>query len=65
MTHLTYPNESAEYRKARNALLVEEIALRRQIEAVAAQRRALPLGGEVPEDYLIRTGEEAPDVEVV
>jgi predicted dithiol-disulfide oxidoreductase (DUF899 family) len=40
MTHLTYPNESAEYRKARNALLVEEIALRRQIEAVAAQRRA-------------------------
>jgi predicted dithiol-disulfide oxidoreductase (DUF899 family) len=52
MTHLTYPNESAEYRKARNALLVEEIALRRQIEAVAAQRRALPLGGEVPEDYL-------------
>jgi predicted dithiol-disulfide oxidoreductase (DUF899 family) len=52
MTHLAYPNESAEYRKARNALLSEEIALRRQIEAVAAQRRALPLGGEVPQDYI-------------
>jgi predicted dithiol-disulfide oxidoreductase (DUF899 family) len=52
MSHLTYPNESAEYRKARNTLLAEEMALRRQIEAVAAQRRALPPGGEVPEDYL-------------
>jgi predicted dithiol-disulfide oxidoreductase (DUF899 family) len=32
--------------------------LRRQIEAVAAQRRALPPGGEVPEDYLFeRIGE--------
>src|ERR1044071_2877034 len=52
MTNLTYPNESAEYREARNALLEAEISLRRQIEAVAAQRRALPPGGEVPEDYL-------------
>lgn len=52
MTHLTYPNESAEYREARNALLAEEMALRKHIEAVAAQRRALPPGGEVPEDYL-------------
>lgn len=58
MTHLTYPNESAEYRNARNALLLEEMALRRQIEAVAAQRRALPPGGEVPEDYAFeRIGE--------
>ena len=52
MDHLTYPNESAEYRKARNALLDEEMALRRQIEAVAARRRALPPGGEVPENYV-------------
>ena len=37
-----FPNESAEYRKARNALLVEEIELRRHISRVAAQRRALP-----------------------
>jgi predicted dithiol-disulfide oxidoreductase (DUF899 family) len=57
-THLTFPNESAEYRKARNALLAEEMALRRQIETVAAHRRALPLGGEVPENYLFeRLGE--------
>jgi predicted dithiol-disulfide oxidoreductase (DUF899 family) len=52
MTHLSYPNESAEYRRARNALLAEEIALRRQMEAVAERRRALPPGGEVPEDYV-------------
>jgi predicted dithiol-disulfide oxidoreductase (DUF899 family) len=53
ITHLTYPNESAEYRKARNALLAEEMALRKHIEAVAAQRRALPPDGEAPEDYLL------------
>ena len=52
MQHLHYPNESAEYRAARNALLNDEIALRAQIEAVAAKRRALPPGGNVPEDYV-------------
>jgi predicted dithiol-disulfide oxidoreductase (DUF899 family) len=58
MTHLTFPNESAEYRKARNALLANEIALRQHIESVAAQRRSLPPGGEVPEDYVFeRIGE--------
>ncbi len=46
-----FPNESDEYRKARTALLAEEIDLRRHIERVAAQRRALPPGGKVPEDY--------------
>ncbi|HZZ88090.1 MAG TPA: DUF899 family protein [Caulobacteraceae bacterium] len=45
------PNESAEYRAARMALLAEEIELRRHIERVAAQRRALPPGGEVTGDY--------------
>ena len=54
-----YPNESAEYRKARTALLAEEIELRRHIERVAEQRRALPPGGEVPEDYLFE-GENGP-----
>lgn len=54
-----YPNESAEYRKARTALLAEEIELRRHIERVAEQRRALPLGGEVPEDYQFE-GEDGP-----
>ena len=41
------PNESVEYRRARTALLAEEIELRRHIERVAAQRRALPPGGGV------------------
>ena len=45
------PNESVVYRTARNALLVEEIELRRHIEHVASQRRALPDGGEVPNDF--------------
>jgi predicted dithiol-disulfide oxidoreductase (DUF899 family) len=49
---MNWPNESEEYRSARDDLLQAEIALRRQEEAVAAQRRALPLGGEVPEDYV-------------
>jgi predicted dithiol-disulfide oxidoreductase (DUF899 family) len=46
-----YPNESAAYRAARNQLLIEEIELRRQVERVAAQRRELPPGGEVPQDF--------------
>jgi predicted dithiol-disulfide oxidoreductase (DUF899 family) len=41
----SFPNDSAEYRKARKALLAEEIELRRHAERVAAQRRALPAGG--------------------
>ena len=49
---MNWPNESAEYRSARDELLQAEIALRRQEEAVAAQRRALPPGGEVTEDYV-------------
>ena len=35
-----YPNESAEYRAARNALLAEEIEVRRHLERAAAQRRS-------------------------
>jgi len=46
-----FPNETAEYRAARNALLTEEIELRRHIERVAEQRRALPAGGEIAKDY--------------
>src|ERR1700726_574463 len=48
---LRFPGESDKYRRARDELLKAEIDLRRQIEAVAAQRRALPLGGVVPRDY--------------
>lgn len=46
-----FPNESQEYRQAREALLAEEIELRRHIERVAEQRRALPPGGKVARDY--------------
>src|SRR5277367_146532 len=48
---LRFPNESPEYRRTRNALLAEEIELRRHIERVAALRRALAPGGKIPEDY--------------
>jgi predicted dithiol-disulfide oxidoreductase (DUF899 family) len=46
-----YPNESAEYRAARNALLAEEIEVRRHVERVAEQRRALPPGGQLTKDF--------------
>src|SRR5713226_5802023 len=54
-----FPNESADYRAARRALLAEEIELRRHIERVAAQRRALPPGGDVQGDYRFQ-GEDGP-----
>jgi predicted dithiol-disulfide oxidoreductase (DUF899 family) len=55
---LGFPGESAEYREARDRLLEREIELRRAIEAVAAERRELPPGGAVPEDYVFQ-GERA------
>jgi predicted dithiol-disulfide oxidoreductase (DUF899 family) len=55
---IRFPDESEEYRRERNRLLEAETGLRRAIEAVASQRRALPLGGVVPNDYQF---EEASD----
>ena len=49
---MEFPNESAEYRKARELLLVKEIEERRAMEAVASARRALPKGGALKEDYI-------------
>jgi predicted dithiol-disulfide oxidoreductase (DUF899 family) len=49
---IQFPGESSEYRLARNRLLEAETKLRRAIERVAAQRRALPPGGTVPQDYI-------------
>jgi predicted dithiol-disulfide oxidoreductase (DUF899 family) len=49
---IRFPGESGEYRLARNRLLEAETELRRTIERVAAQRRALPPGGAVPDDYV-------------
>jgi predicted dithiol-disulfide oxidoreductase (DUF899 family) len=51
-----FPGEKPAYRAARDKLLKEEIKLRRQIEAVAAMRRKLPLGGPLKEDYVFDTG---------
>jgi predicted dithiol-disulfide oxidoreductase (DUF899 family) len=51
---IAFPEESKEYRVARDQLLAQEIELRRAMEAVAAARRALPPGGAIPEDYVFQ-----------
>ena len=56
---MQFPNESAGYRDARDRLVEQEIALRRQTEAVAASRRDLPLGGEIPTDYVFEGLDDA------
>ncbi len=56
MHEIRFPGESDEYRAARDELLRAEIELRRHTEEVAAQRRALPLGGAVPSDYVFEEG---------
>jgi predicted dithiol-disulfide oxidoreductase (DUF899 family) len=53
-----FPGEPDDYRQARDELLRAEMELRRQTEAVAARRRELPLGGEVPEDYAFEQWDE-------
>lgn len=52
MTTCRFPNESDEYRQAREELLREEAELRSYVERVASLRRKLPLGGGLKEDYL-------------
>jgi hypothetical protein len=47
-----FPGESESHRAARSELLEAETQLRRNVEAVAAKRRDLPLGGMVSEDYV-------------
>ncbi|MGH8158055.1 MAG: DUF899 family protein [Rhodanobacter sp.] len=56
---MRFPNESDDYRRSRDALLAEEIELRRHIERVAEQRRALPPGGKVTGNYHFQ-GEHGP-----
>ncbi len=51
MSELRYPNESPDYRKARDELLEEEKALVEKVKAVAEKRRRLPTGGRLKEDY--------------
>jgi predicted dithiol-disulfide oxidoreductase (DUF899 family) len=55
-----FPGESDEYRRERNRLLEAEVELRRAVERVAAQRRELPPGGVVPEDYVFERVGGAP-----
>ena len=50
-----FPGESSEYRRARNELLESEAELRGLNEKVAAQRRALPAGGLINEDYVFES----------
>lgn len=52
MSSITFPDETPEYRTARNALLAAEIELSDHVARVAALRKKLPLGGPVKEDYV-------------
>src|SRR5919112_378692 len=54
MSERRYPNESREYRDAREALLKEEQELVDKVKAVAKKRRELPPGGELKEDYIFQ-----------
>jgi len=53
-----FPGESKSYRAARDKLLNAEMELRRNIENVAALRRKLPPGAQVPQDYEFDEGPE-------
>ena len=46
-----FPGASAEYERARQALLAEEIEFRRHMTRVVAQRQALPPGPVIRKDY--------------
>src|ERR1700704_6478223 len=54
MSELRYPNESREYRDAREALLKDEQELVDKVKSVAEKRRKLPPGGQLKEDYVFQ-----------
>ena len=54
MSELRYPNESREYRDARDSLLKDEEELVKKVKALAEKRRQLPRGGELKEDYVFK-----------
>ncbi len=58
MAPVSYPNESPDYRAARVQLLEAEAGLRRELEKVAALRRALPEGGLVDDRYQFLSASE-------
>jgi len=51
MSELRHPNESREYRDARDSLLKDEQELIAKVKSVAEKRRTLPPGGKLKEDY--------------
>jgi predicted dithiol-disulfide oxidoreductase (DUF899 family) len=53
---MRFPSETRRYRAARNRLLEAERDLRKRVEQVAVLRRKLPLGGQIPEDYVFEEG---------
>ena len=54
MSELRYPNESREYRAARESLLKDEQELVDKVKSVAERRRNLPPGGQLKEDYVFK-----------
>src|SRR5215510_14514682 len=54
MSELEYPNETRDYREARDRLLEDEQELVDKVKEVAARRRALPPGGRLKEDYVLQ-----------
>ena len=54
MSDLRYPNESREYREARDSLLKDEQELIDKVKSVAERRRTLPLGGQLKENYVFQ-----------
>lgn len=63
-TNVHFPGESSEYRRARNELLEREAQLRQLNELVAAQRRALPPGGLIKEDYVFESAADGSKVKL-
>jgi predicted dithiol-disulfide oxidoreductase (DUF899 family) len=59
---IRFPRESEAYRQARQQLLDSEEQLRRMNEQVAAQRRALPLGGPLLQDYVFESASDGAEV---
>jgi predicted dithiol-disulfide oxidoreductase (DUF899 family) len=54
MSESKYPNESQEYREARESLLEEERELVEKVKSVAEKRRMLPPGGQLKEEYVLQ-----------
>jgi predicted dithiol-disulfide oxidoreductase (DUF899 family) len=59
---IQFPGESSDYRRARNQLLEAEDALRRKNEQVVAERRSLPAGGLLKEDYVFESAADGSEV---